>query len=51
MREDGSRVEIVNEQPAFYALYHNRHCVGYFITVEAARLAAEDLIQYGSEVI
>lgn len=51
-REDGTPIEVVNEEPAFYALYYcsnnsnSNQLIGYFISVEACRLAVEDLKQW-----
>lgn len=45
-REDGSRIEVVNEVPAFYALFYNKHCMGYFTTIEACKAASEDYMAY-----
>lgn len=45
-REDGSKIIVVHEQPAFYGLYYNKGCLGYFITLEACKLAAEDFMAY-----
>jgi len=47
LREDGSQIEVANEVPAFYALVLNRNIlVGYFITIQAAWEAANDLMVY-----
>jgi hypothetical protein len=43
--QDGNLLEVVTEVPAFFALYHNSVLVGYFITVEACRNAANDILE------
>lgn len=41
--EQGFPLEVVNEQPAFFALYQGKQLIGYFISIEACQLAAQDL--------
>lgn len=45
-REDGTRIQLAHEQPAFYGLFFRKTCLGYFISLEAARLASEDYTSY-----
>lgn len=46
LNENGELLEVVNEVPAFYALYHDENLVGYFVSIEAAKLASEDIMTY-----
>ena len=43
---DGYPLEVVTEEPAFFALYFKDEFMGYYTTVEACKLAAEDLMAY-----
>jgi hypothetical protein len=45
LNQDGNKLAHVGERPAFYALIMNNiTLIGYFITVEAVRWAAEDIM-------
>lgn len=43
---DGYPLEVVVEEPAFFALYHGNLFLGHYTSIEAAQLAAEDFKAY-----
>jgi hypothetical protein len=48
--EYGQPIEVVNVQPAFYGLYFRNTLLGYFITIDACRAAAEDYMTYPESI-